>query len=73
MTRGPFPSGAPLPRRSLPGIMNDPRKPEENERAPLSEKEKREVYSVYVAVIGVVIIIISFFWNIVSLLFGGGE
>lgn len=53
--------------------MNDPRKPGENERAPLSEKEKREVYSVYVAVIGVVIIIISFFWNIVSLLFGGGE
>jgi hypothetical protein len=52
--------------------MNEQRK-RQDDNAPLTEKEKREAYSVYVAVIGVVIIIASFIWHIVSTLLGGGK
>jgi len=51
--------------------MNEHRKPEKDD-APLTDKEKREAYSVYVAAIGVVIIVASFIWHIVSTLLGGG-
>ena len=48
-------------------------RPSEDDNAPLTDKQKREVYSVYVAVIGVIIIVASFIWHIVSTLVGGGE
>ncbi|MCF8722256.1 hypothetical protein LQ236_000276 [Nitrospina gracilis] len=73
MTDGPHPSAARTHYPSLPGVMSGRHEPDEDKYPPLSEKEKREAYSVYIAAIGVLIIIISFFWNIVSLLFGGGE
>ncbi|MGP0628984.1 hypothetical protein ACTRW9_04725 [Nitrospina sp. 32_T5] len=53
--------------------MSGRHEPDGDKYPPLTEKEKREAYSVYIAAIGVLIIIISFFWNIVSLLFGGAE
>lgn len=52
--------------------MNE-RPERENDNAPLTDKEKREAYSIYVAVIGVVIIVASFIWHIVSTLVGGGR
>lgn len=58
-------------RHRPPDSMNEHRKPEKDD-APLTDKEKREAYSVYVAAIGVVIIIASFIWHIVSTLLGGG-
>ena len=46
----------------------------EEEKAPLTPKQKREVASIYFAVVAAVIIVISFFWHIVSpfLQKGGG-
>ena len=46
----------------------------DSEKAPLTPKQKREVASIYFAVVAAVIIVISFFWHIVSLFLqkGGG-
>lgn len=52
--------------------MNTPREPEDDS-TPLTDKEKREAYSVYVAIIGGIVIVVSFIWHIVSSLIGGGE
>lgn len=43
-----------------------------DETEPLSPKQKREVASIYIAVVAVVIIVASFFWHIVSTLLGKG-
>ncbi len=43
-----------------------------DETAPLTPKQKREVASIYFAVVAAVIIVISFFWHIVSTFFKGG-
>ena len=54
----------PIPPASLGGFMN---KPEEDELS--EEKQKKEGYSIIVALIAVVIIGISFVWHLWSALF----
>ncbi len=43
-----------------------------DETEPLTPQQKREVASIYFAVIAVVIIVASFFWHILSTLWGSG-
>ncbi len=46
----------------------EPKNPEEEPDAPLTDKQKKDVISVYAAVIAVLLIAASFVWNFLAAL-----